>query len=76
MIHCRPPPGRYSTIDFYRRIVLSSVVLSLPTIETIFMLVFCVSVYCVLMYREVGPYWSVSSLRAGLLSTSMVEPYT
>ena len=47
----------YSTIDFYRRIILSSVVLSLPTIETIFMLVFTLSVYCVLMYREVGPYW-------------------
>ena len=47
----------YSTIDFYRRIILSSVVLALPTIETIFMLVFTFSVYCVLMYREVGPYW-------------------
>ena len=49
--------GYYSTFDFYRRIILSSVVLSLPTLESIFVLVFFVSVYCVLVYREVGPYW-------------------
>ena len=50
----------YSTIDLYRRIILSSVVLSLPTLETVFMLSFTVSAYCVLSYREVGPYWYVS----------------
>ena len=47
----------YFVIDFYRRIVLSGVVLTLPSLETIFMLAFTVSVYCVLTYREIGPYW-------------------
>ena len=50
-------PGHYSTYDLCRRLFLSSVLLALPSVELIFMLSFCVSVWTVLVFREVGPYW-------------------
>ena len=47
----------FAPLDLVRRLLLSSVLYALPTIEQIFMASFCVSITSVLLYRENGPYW-------------------
>ena len=47
----------FAPVDLVRRLLLSSALLALPTVELIFMASFCVSTLSVSIYREVGPYW-------------------
>ena len=47
----------FAPLDLVRRLLLSSVLMALPSISTLFIEAFCVSIFAVIAWREVGPFW-------------------
>ena len=50
-----------SVLDLVRRLMLSSLLLSIESSEYQIMTALCISILFVVIWRELGPYWDGSS---------------